>query len=244
MSSRYAIYQEMIKAQFTYQNFLEYIDAQIPFSFARYGDGEWNAILGPKKPHKNTNCDGHQYFPEMGQELGEIIKSEPQYILGIQSLAMRLRGEEIEQFVKDLNISWCDADILHKASIKGNLDKLFAILNQTPEKIVIVGPEYLRAIRSKIKYGTFIAIPQKDCYLVTKQAINECAKIMTSNRGMIFLFSASMATNVWIDQLYIHFGQDNTLLDCGSVFDPYIGVNKRSYHKDIISRESQQAKTL
>lgn len=233
----------MNKLDFTYQNFLYNLEHNIPFSFARYGDGEFNAILGTKKPHKIKNCDNHRYFADMGFELSEIIKGEPEYILGMQNLALRVRGEEIESFIEGLDIKWCNADILHNASIKGKMSFLFNALNNLNDRVVVIGPHYLKDIKEKFDYKYFVEVPQVDCWIESDRIINECAKILVGNPNMILLFSGSMAANVWIDSLYKHFGQDHSFLDCGSVWDPYVGQNKRSYHKQILAREAKQKKT-
>lgn len=230
----------MNRIDFTYQDFIDHIENDIPFSFTRWGDGEANAILGTKKPHKaQHNCDHHQYFPDMKEAMIKVLKSEPDYYLGIQNLAMKLRGPEIEELIKGLNISFSDADILHKASIHGNLGKLFEALNEKKDKIVIIGPDYLKALKSKIDYRYFISISSVDCWLDKSTVINECARLCMNETGLIFLFSASMATNVWVDILYNRYGEDNSFLDMGSLWEPYIGRSNRSYHKDIIKREKR-----
>ena len=232
----------MNKVDFTYAEFLSNLQNNIAFSFARYGDGEWNAILGTKSK-KKANCDGHKYFADMGQELGKILKDCPDYILGMQNLAMRQRGDEIQNFIKDLNLSWTNADILHNASIKGKLFLLFNILKGLSDRIVIIGPYYLRDIKIKFDYKKFIEISEVDCWNDSDRIVNECAGILVGNPNMILLFSGSMAANVWIDRLYKHFGQYHSFIDCGSVWDPYIGQDKRSYHKQILAREAKQKKT-
>ncbi|MBP8137467.1 MAG: hypothetical protein KAY61_04620, partial [Candidatus Eisenbacteria bacterium] len=40
-----------------------------PYSFTRFGDGEWYAILGAP----GANADGHQYFPQLGSDLREVL---------------------------------------------------------------------------------------------------------------------------------------------------------------------------
>lgn len=42
-----------------------------------------------------------------------------------------------------------------------------------------------------------------------------------------------------IDELY-NWNDKHTYLDMGSVFDPYVGVAKRSYHNKIIERENNK----
>ena len=48
-----------------------------------------------------------------------------------------------------------------------------------------------------------------------------------------------MMSNVLIDDLYNEFGNKHILLDMGSVFDPYVNKNTRSYHNKIIERNAK-----
>jgi len=45
-----------------------------PFTFSRWGDGEWRSVLYCK----GQNCDGHQFFPLMRRELRNVLRAKPQ----------------------------------------------------------------------------------------------------------------------------------------------------------------------
>jgi len=54
-------------------------------------------------------------------------------------------------------------------------------------------------------------------------------------KSFVILFCASMMSNVLIDELHNLAKQptiDATLIDIGSVFDMYVGVNSRSYMRN------------
>lgn len=221
--------------EFIYQDLLNNIEKGESFSFSRWGDGEVNAFLGTDKPH---NCDGHKYFKDMGEELGKILKSEPDYICGIQPLAMRVRGDEIRNFCKGLDIKWCCSDIIHRSNIKGNLNKLFNVLNNSKNYITFVAPGFLKAINKYIKYDSFIEVPKKNCWLEKDRILSLLFKAgesvkMNKSKNNIFLFCSGMPTNYFIDQMYNKFGNVFQLIDIGSALDPYCGKNTRGYHKDL-----------
>ena len=67
----------------SFDTIIDDIESGQHFSLARYGDGEFNAIL--EKP--GANCDGHAYYPSMGLELGLTLNSRPPYYLGLHQSA-------------------------------------------------------------------------------------------------------------------------------------------------------------
>lgn len=208
--------------ELTFDTMLEMIRAGQPFSYARYGDGEWNAIL-QKRPGAQ-NCDGHQYFPDMGLELRRILESRPEYYLGLQRLASEQNtGDKEFDWLVALN-KWSDNEIMHRASIKGRMKEFFAVL--TGHRLVLVGNDTLKKLDI---YDEFILIPEKDCwqsFIEIKRAIGE-----TIEGNDIVLYCASMMSEVLIDE----FKHCNiTQIDCGSVFDPYVGRKTRSYHKNLV----------
>lgn len=188
------------------------------FSFARYGDGEWNAIYGKQ----GANCDGHEYFPDMGKRLREIVESKPKYMMGLQPLTVA--SERIVQIQKDFpGIDWIDADSIHNASIDGRTEELFNVIR--PQDSLIIGPRHM----SDEFTTDFILIQSINCWLEVESTIHKIHSwIMGKQRPVIFL-CASMMSEVLIDE----FHQEATLIDLGSVLDPYCGVKSRRYHHKL-----------
>jgi hypothetical protein len=84
----------------------QYVDAlgrDEYFSFARYGDGEWSAILG--KP--GGNCDGHEYFPELRERLAAAVRTPRGYYYALQRHAMRTLGFKIVSWIWYGTIPMC-----------------------------------------------------------------------------------------------------------------------------------------
>jgi len=100
----------------TLDDLITHINNNEPFSYSRWGDGEWQCLLGS---HRRWNCDGARYYPSLKKRLREIVLSEPKYYMGLQQLGMDTLGGQIRDFVKDLNITWVNSDIIHSASING-----------------------------------------------------------------------------------------------------------------------------
>lgn len=213
----------------TFAKLIDKINNKQPFSFVRYGDGEWNAIF-----QKNgNNCDGHEYFSDMGTALANIVKSNPNYYLGMQSLAMNTQGDRINKFIDDyyISIEWVDADILHHANIAGKFDILFKALNNS--FVIMVSPAHLKGMKDYFSYDYFIEIPDKNCWTTKDKTIAQTANAIDKLETPVVLFTASMAANYYIDILYYMYGKSIIMIDAGSIFEPYIGKQTRSYHSKL-----------
>lgn len=229
-----------------FDHFLTKLKAKEPFTFSRFGDGEWMAILG----FAGKNTDGHEYFPDMGAALGEVLKSRPKYSIGIQNHALRGMGDDITGWLKingaeGLQI-WLNADVWHRASIDGEFERFF---EATKNRIVVMigPPEYrnLHVVTGWVK-SFWIQVPSVNCWKskdhIVQAVENYLHPYEKTDVNVVCLFSASMAANVMIDELYQSYGEQHTFLDLGSVFSPYVGVSNRSYHKKIIERLEEAKK--
>lgn len=211
-----------------------------PYSFARYGDGEWASALGKRKrPQKN--CDGHIFFQEMRDDLRGVLRclrDDPEtydYMLGMQNMAMRMWGKQINEFLRRYGLqdrSWHNADVFHHASRKKQLGPLIEALKQ--RSVVLVGPAHLGTLDKVFGYNEIVKVPRQNCYLqldailtATRKAINRCPK------PVVVSISASMPAEIIIHRLYRTHGRHAFLIDFGSVFDPYVGVASRKYHQGI-----------
>jgi hypothetical protein len=201
-----------------------------PFSFARYGDGEWNAILGVA----GANCDGHQYFPELSRDLEAALRAPGRYQFGVQPLALKVMGDRIHQWCQanKVSVAWCDADVLHDANKAGRLLPLVKALRRHP--VVLVGPPHLASLDAALfPVARFIQIPAKDCSLEKARILAEVtAALEQATAPTVVAFSASMLANVLIHELFPRFGGRHWLLDLGSLWDVYAGVRSRGVYQD------------
>lgn len=228
----------MIRLKSSEQNF-DYIISRLrensPFTFSRWGDGEWEAVLNLKKADE-TNCDGHQFFDVLCDELKKILIKKVPYMLGMQPLAYhKLMGRKIDKFLKSNNIKpsdlwWVDADVFHNASTSGKIYLLFDELKK--KKILLVGPEYLTKL--KTFPFDFVEVPLINCWNERDRIMKEIKEKSMVHDYDAVLFCAGMTSNWMIDQLHGKF--DGFILDVGSLFDPFAGKNTRNYHKKLGSK--------
>lgn len=186
------------------------------FKFARYGDGEFLCMSGKV----GRNCDGHDYFPDLGQALNDAFYSDPNYMVGIQPLSVHSGLYQRALSYKPGPKNIYDADVLHSASIDGRLKLFFdAVVSRAT---FVIGPTHLFPF---FRYG--VAIPDKNCWLDYRELKNGLRRAMSGDSDTVILLCASMMSEV-----IIHDFRDYpvTIIDCGSVFDPYVGKLSRSYH--------------
>lgn len=211
-----------------FDQYLTWIKERKPFSFSRFGDGEANAILG----RPGANCDGHEYFPDMGAQLAKILRDYPPYQVGIQQHALRTIPEFGQWLVDndlDSDLNFENADVWHHASIKEEFHRFFeAIQNRA---VLLVGPHSLTKMNI---HAYWVEVPERNCW----QSFDAIMRGIDNyiDYADIVLFSASMPAKIMIHELFSRCGQTKTLLDMGSVFMPYVGISNRSYHRKIIER--------
>ena len=229
---RYFRRGKMIKlpaAQSSYAYILKKLSGNEPFAFSRWGDGEWEAVLGLKN-ESEANCDGHQYFPSLGQSLDTILVSNPPYFLGMQKLAYhRLLGREIDAYLKKNMIrrEWLNADAFHDASSKGTINIFFDII--ATKKLLLVGPGHLQKL--DVFPFQFCEVPAKNCWLQRDAILSEVRKLIASTDPEVILFCAGMTSNWFVHILQKEFS--GFIIDVGSLLDPYAGISSRNYHRKL-----------
>lgn len=195
------------------------------FKFARFGDGEAACMLG-KQGH---NCDGHEYFPDLGTALNDAFYSDPQYMVGIQPLMVQQgtweKLKQREGYPKNIY----DADVLHSASIDGRLNMFIDSLNL--RDTIAIGPGHICQYADNLGWDS-ILIPEKNCWIAYESIIARIERHLHHNyeSNNVFLLCASMMSEVIINE---YASSSNTFIDFGSVLDPYCGVKSRRYHHKL-----------
>lgn len=200
-----------------YNEIINKINNEEPFAFTRWGDGEWYNV----NKVKGKNCDGNIYYEDLGDELLKIVSEKQNYYLGTQTL-INYSVQESKKYPQN----WIDADVFHKASINGKLEKFITTLEK--KYIVYIGNKSL----SKLHFiNEFIEIPYNNSWLIKEDILKKIKNTFSDNLK-VYLFSSGMATNYYIHKLWME-NKKNIYIDVGSVFDPYVGKITRSYHKNL-----------
>jgi hypothetical protein len=212
-------------------------DLSDAFTFSRWGDGEWQSVVGTRK---RSNCDKHRYFPTMGEELFNVLADQPDYIMGMQGLALRIMAEKIECKIEEANIGhieWVDSDVFHQGSLHGHLYRIVEAVNT--RRVLMVGPKQLREINAHptlpLHYWCFVDVPARNAY-VQKDAIVEKIKKVLEDYGddadpLLISVCASMPAEIILHEIYPLTKGRHTAIDFGSLWDPLVGVASRGYHR-------------
>lgn len=213
--------------------FTKRIAAKEPTTFSRWGDGEWTSVFGRRR--QSQNCDGHPFYPKMGQELKAVLLGQPQYVLGLQNLALKVIPEIPDWIAQNYltGLDWVDADVFHHASGAGEMGPLVAELRKVP--VVLVGPPHLhQPMKDVLGYAEHVIVPPQNCYLAVKQLTTELLGALDKMpKGTVAAISASMPAKLLIDAVHKKMGTRHSLIDFGSVWDFYAGVKSRGYMRQM-----------
>jgi len=213
----------------TVDSFIQMFQQKTPFTFSRWGDGEWRSVM---RKDKGANCDGHPFYPEMGHDLREVLRSRPPYIMGMQNLAVREYSFMIDPWLAEegLEFDWVDSDVFHKAAVAGELDPMVEMLRK--RRMIVVGPEHLKRAQPLLNYDIYVEVPGENCYLDRHRIITEVLAHMTEDSPYtVISISASMPAEIIVHKLWEELGEHHAIVDFGSLWDQYVGVKSRKYMK-------------
>ncbi len=204
-----------------------------PFTFARYGDGEWLTILeflGMK------NSNGCTFTEDLSRDMRAVLRRENPYYHAILKIAKRERpvsfkgqpvpygGSVIDKWLKanDVWLAWYDGDVLLEESLKGNL---FPLIEQVRERRVLyVGNERLRGLNMRnagfFPYLAYVEPPPRDAHRVIDQLLKDIFSAIRRNRIDFIGWSSGLASKVMIDEVFMKYPEISQI-DFGSMFDGY-----------------------
>lgn len=198
------------------------------------GDGEWLCVAG----NKGKNCDGHHYFPEMSQCLRNALSNNLGYYKGL----FEPSNPQVSNHINWLNplvtkfgskVDWVLADVWEYLVKKGptkskGINELVSQLNSM--NYIIVSEKSKRKLN--INYKDFIEVPSQNCFLEKENIKNRMIAMTEKYEMPVFGLSASMASNVIIDELFPIIGDKCWMIDFGSIWDPFCKGVTRSYHRN------------
>lgn len=222
------------------QFYLDKLKSNEFFSITRWGDGEWNCTFGGNDilhtdGNPGWNCDHHQYFPDMSLDLRAALKLNKPYYKGRWFPTVRQAQiviPKVKQLIKEykLDMNWVNANVFIDALENGQISKLIEQLEKM--NFIIVSEPSKRD--APVKYIDYIEVPAIDCYLEKELIKNEMRKMVKKYKNPVFGLSASMATNVIVDELFDEIGDKCWMLDLGSIWEPLYGRVTRDYHRSLV----------
>jgi hypothetical protein len=199
-----------------------------PFTYIRYGDGEWLSILGCR----GRNSDGQDYAPAtLGQELRWTLEyaaglwpNNERFYVGVHDgyyrravcrhlvesrLVPRVRWVEDNLFADGLNNL---STLRFLLAVQGFRGRKVLVANETLAPIA-------RALRCH-----HIVVPRIDCHLSLTAIEDRCHFCEPS----LVVCCAGMASEPLLCRLH-RANPHGMYIDCGSVFDAIVGLPTRYY---------------
>ncbi len=204
-----------------------------PFTFARYGDGEWLTILGFYGMHNSNGCT---FTKALSDDMRAALTRNNDYHHAILKIARRERevayknkqhpygGSVIDKWLiaNDVKLDWYNGDVLLDESLQG---KLFPLTEQIREKRVLyVGNHRLKNLNMRshgfFPFAAYIEPPPINAHEEIDDILKDIYKAINKNKINFIGWSSGLAAKVMIDEVYMRF-PDITQIDFGSMFDGY-----------------------
>lgn len=214
------------------QFYVDKIKRGEPFSFVRYGDGEFSAIIGDSR--RRTGSGSHSLtIPQMRVDMRKSVLNRHRadnYIMALRQTAMKLPIKKwIRKHIPDL--AWHDCTVFYKASRKGRLYPFVKAIRDSGLPIIVVGPPWMRKLNGRVfKLADFIDIPAKDCYRKKDEIVE---RVLNFGKPAIVSISAGPPGKIMVWELFRRIGQHSFILDLGSLWDVYCGKRSRQYMRGM-----------
>lgn len=196
-------------------------DIRPGYSFVRYGNGEWDLILG-----KNWRTGSKtQYFTDdLREAMRETLLQHNGETLGMQRPAYLNKcglwgpGQNWLRKNNLISLPWREGDVLHDASVAGRLQLFVEAIRGS---VAVIGPDHLSALPFADQH---IKVPPTNAWGAVDKILKEASVL----RDCVVLVSAGPAAKVLIHRLHA-LDRGCAIIDTGAVLDPYCGVMSRRY---------------
>lgn len=189
-------------------------------ALARFSDGSFFCLQGKE----GANCDGVVYTPEQAAALRECLDNDL-VTHGLLWVA-ELRADALRWCLdNDVQVAWYRGDAIGDASEDGALWKFRRCLYH--KRVVMVGPAHLRRFGAWPVVG-FVECPPSTALEDVDRLESETYALALQTDAEVILFSCGQAASPTLVSRLSRKLVDVSLLDCGSVWDMYVGVLSRS----------------
>lgn len=213
------------------------IRAGRPFSFIRYGEGEWRFIV-PQLPEK-TGRDGFWRLREAQDALRHTLlncHSHDRYFPAIshqQYLHAHKWLSPVKKWLRDSKLDWIrwHHGLVWRAAVERN--KMSVVVSAIREQrlpVIVVGPKAIRSVGDKLRAAKFIQIHPTQAYWDRAKIERE---ILDFGKPALISFSAGCNTKMMIHSLFPQIGHHSIMLDFGAAWEGLCGHKTRPYHMSL-----------
>lgn len=220
------------------QYYVNRIQSGLPYTFVRYGDGEW--VAGITHCRNSTSSKSQRLdIPSLQAEMRCSLMHchvADNYIVGLRPSSLTTKETRGVKEWLQRNVSkkthWHDSRVFYRSSKYGQLLPLVKVLQNLNIPLIFVGPARLKILREKGVFpkAQYIIIPERNCY---QHKLRIMQNVLDAPRPAFISFSAGPAAKVMIYQLFPVLGSTSFLFDFGSLWDVYVGSCTRTYHRTM-----------
>ena len=211
------------------------------FSFAGYSDAEWFSILHFRLG--STTGLGQVLDGPTGDKLLDILKrrqNDPRFLVAVPGCLWEREcflniqtGTNINAILAENNIQ---LEFYERDMITDDLAAeagLYPLIHQLQEmKVAIIGNPHLRRL-DFLNYDRFFEVGFPNFHLEVGGIKRVVAEVSTYGCSAVYLVSAGISAALIIDQLHDTV-QDSFLIDCGSIWDAFVGIGgQRKWRSDL-----------
>ena len=205
--------------------FTKNIKEKINFNFIKFGDGEFDCMVG-KKGH---NCDFHPYSKKLSDKLHESYNTfcnmQNTHIAnwtgsGYENLRSELNGK----LTNKPNLVFYDLILQQEGLLTEELFNFYKAIKESKRKKIFIGNDKLVGVKRFLNLDVHIIVPVINAFGRHNEMLSKCMTHLSDD--CIFLFSAGMPAKALALDL-VKVNKNITCLDCGSAFDPIFFTNTR-----------------
>lgn len=219
-----------VKAQ-TLREFTNKLTNSENFTIVKFGDGEFFTMTTPDG--HGHNCDGNQYFKDLGNDLLEAYV----YCLGQRDIYIcrwanshKVEHELLSNFYTSNADKFLFYNLMNNIlPISVELKDFFKIIQQSNrEKIYISHALNGSFVNSFLKINKFVELPTVNAYLYKDQILKKVLPVIA--KDSIVLISGGMASKVFIKIMHKHMPHA-TYIDIGSALDGFLNRKNRVWNQ-------------
>ena len=215
-------------------NFIKCINENSPFTFAKYGDGEYLCAIR----RKGNKCDHTKYT----EKLAKAVIDSYIYLAPLENSYLGKWGDDttvckfFESIVKPTWVNYSSFIFGTTKEFNEKLDLLKTIKNAKQQKIYVCN-ESVSKVAPLFNITNTILIHPSDWYEQSYNTVlNRIKDTVINNESIIIMTSAGMGAKALLADLRKMY-QNAILIDIGSAFDVFTYKATRSYNMTITKNE-------
>lgn len=227
------------------QYYADRIQSGEPFSFPRYGDGEWMSVVDGI-PFRAMRRPAHWPIWHTPEALGALTRSlthchlhESYWPAAWHLEYFRHKGKlrTLENWIRSNVplVRWHDARVWRTATEEGNLYPLIQALKNCPLPVVLVGPWWLERLagRAGMPIAKHVKTRRGKAILDKQKITNQ---ILGFGQPAFIGFSVACLSKMLIHELWPVLGGKSFLVDFGALWDVHCGIRSRPFHGTLNRR--------